>query len=239
MKNLLSSFTLLFFCGLAIQPAVADHVWINEFHYDDVDADENEFIEVAIRTPNGSGLAASDYVVSLYNGSDQQLYSDTGTLGSDIFNVGTDFVASSPFAIANSTDSITLYTLSLPSNGLQNGNDGIALTTTTGTLVQFLSYEGAFTAIGGLADGVTSTDLGLVFETNASPEGTSLGATGVGFGADQFNELSFAIAEGPLGATPGAINTGQTFAAAAIPEPGSFALLGLAGLAAVVRRRRK
>ncbi|MEN9063587.1 ExeM/NucH family extracellular endonuclease [Ponticoccus litoralis] len=58
-------------------------------------------------------------------------------------------------------------------NGLQNGApDGIALVN-DGTLVEFLSYEGSFTATEGAAAGVTSTDIG-VSESSGTPLGFSL-----------------------------------------------------------------
>ena len=49
-----------------------------------------------------------------------------------------------------------------PSNGIQNGSpDGIALVDASGAVMQFLSYEGTLTAVGGPADGLTSTDIGV------------------------------------------------------------------------------
>ena len=91
-----------------------------------------------------------------------------------------------------------------PVNGIQNGSpDGIALVNGT-TLVQFLSYEGSFTAVGGPADGVASTDIGVT-ETGSEPLGQSLQLQGSG---SIYQDFTWA---GPSPSSPGAINGGQTF----------------------------
>ena len=65
------------------------------------------------------------------------------------------------------------------SNGIQNGSpDGVALVS-PGGLVEFLSYEGTFTAAGGAATGVTSTDIGVT-EVGTEPLGLSLQRNGTG-----------------------------------------------------------
>ena len=73
-----------------------------------------------------------------------------------------------------------------------------------GTLIQFLSYEGSFTASGGPADGVTSTDI-VVSEAGSTPDGESLQLTGSGTTYEDFTW------SGPLTNTYNAINTGQSF----------------------------
>ena len=207
---------------VAAGAASADHIWINEFHYDDIDADGQEFVEVGIRTPNASGLNAGDYNVVLVNGNGNTAYNS--------FNLGSDFTASAAFPVAGSTNGqeVTLYSLILPSNGIQNGSpDGIAITNaSTGDVVQFLSYEGTMTF-----NGVDSMDVGVT-ESNSTAEFSSLGATGTGFGADQFGADSYVAF--PATATVGLPNVGQVFA---VPEPASLALLGLGGLAALRRCR--
>ncbi len=206
--------------GLTVA-AQADHIWINEFHYDNVGADVGEFVEAAIRNPNASGFTASDYVIEFYNGNGGALYGTTGTLNT--------FPTINAFGVAGSTDTITLY--STPFTGIQNGApDGLALVNITNGFVEsFLSYEGSFTATSGSAIGLTSVDVG-VFE-DGSMSDTSLGAAGIGDDANAFNAGSFILATTQ---TPGGINQGQTFA---IPEPTSLALLGLGGLAMLRRRR--
>src|SRR5688572_6970014 len=61
----------------------------------------------------------------------------------------------------------------VPVIGLQNGSpDGVALVDAAGAVVEFLSYEGSFTAANGPAAGRTSTDIGTR-ETGLSPEPAS------------------------------------------------------------------
>ena len=187
-------FSAITLAGLA-SSASAAHIWINEFHYDNTDGDVGEFVEIALSTPNASGFAPSDYSVLLYNGNNSSVYNTLADLS-------TADIISAPIPIAGSTDTITLYTFTLPANGLQNGSpDGIALVNSTnGGVESFLSYEGTFTASGGTADGVLSIDVGV--EESGQELGTSLSASGTGINADNFDASSFALTS----ATPGAIN---------------------------------
>ncbi len=73
-----------------------------------------------------------------------------------------------------------------------------------GAVRQFLSYEGAFAAVGGPADGLTSTDIG-VSESGSEPAGLSLGLTGTG---DTSGDFTWAA---PATNSFGAVNPGQTF----------------------------
>ena len=50
---------------------------------------------------------------------------------------------------------------------------GIALVNASGVVVEFLSYEGTFTAVGGAANGMTSTDIG-VSQAGNEPIGASI-----------------------------------------------------------------
>lgn len=126
---------------------------INEFHYDNVSTDTGEFIEVRL----AAGADASGLRLALYNGSNGETYG-------------------SPLAVSDgsmTTDGTwDYYTLELTSNGLQNGNDGIALYDGTG-VIEFLSYEDPFTAVGGPADGMTANDIGVA-ERGQDPAGLSL-----------------------------------------------------------------
>ena len=158
-------------------------LWINEIHYDDAGTDDGEFVEVA--GPAGTDLAGWRLV--LYNGNGGAVYDDrtlSGTVPDESAGLG---------AVA----------FAYPTNGLQNGApDGVALVDPSGAVAEFLSYEGVMAGVGGPADGLVSTDLG-VEESNATPEGQALGLTGTGRAADDF-----AWAAGP--ATPGALNDGQS-----------------------------
>ena len=96
-------------------------------------------------------------------------------------------------------------TLSFSQSGIQNGTpDGLALVDSTNNMVQFLSYEGSFTAVGGAANGLTSTDIG-VSEASTNPIGNSLQLIGTG---TMYEDFTWAAA---MPGTFGAVNTGQTF----------------------------
>ncbi len=165
-------------------------VFINEFHYDNTGTDVGEFVEIA--GPAGTDLGG--WTVELYNGSN-------GTVYNTISLSGTLVDASNGYGFA---------LIELPVNGLQNGGpDGIALLQGS-TVVQFLSYEGAFTATNGTASGQTSTDVGVV-ETSGTPVGASLALTGTGATAGDFN---WAVAGTD---TRGAVNTDQTFSGEPTP----------------------
>jgi predicted extracellular nuclease len=163
-------------------------VFINEFHYDNTGTDANEFVEVA--APAGTNLA--NYSIVLYNGNGGASY-DTDAL------TGTATNQSGGYGFA----AITYAT-----DGIQNGApDGIALVNTaTNTLVQFLCYEGTFTATNGIANGVACTDVG-VSETN-SALGASLQLQGTG---TTYGNFTWAATNTTNANTKGAVNTGQTF----------------------------
>ena len=90
-------------------------------------------------------------------------------------------------------------------NGIQNGEmDGMALVDPLGQVVQFLSYEGSFTAGNGPAAGLTSTDIG-VSEGGSSPVGFSLQLTGAGA---SYADFTWVAARDD---NFGAVNTDQDF----------------------------
>lgn len=126
---------------------------INEIHYDNDGADVGEFIEVRV----AAGTDVSQMVIQLYNGANGSNYASTA-------------VAPYPMTTDGSYD---YYVIAASSNGIQNGSpDGLALVD-GGTVIEFLSYEGTFTATGGAADGLTSTDIGVA-EGGDTPIGYSL-----------------------------------------------------------------
>ncbi len=161
----------------------ASDVFINELHYDNDGGDQGEFVEVA--GPAGTDLSGWELV--LYNGSGGAPYDNEALSGvlADASG-GYGFAA---FAIT----------------GIQNGDpDGLALIRPGGEVVEFLSYEGVFTAATGPAAGLTSTDIGVA-ESSATAIGDSLQRIGTGTTAGDFAWT------GPIGETPGAVNDGQSF----------------------------
>ncbi len=160
-------------------------VFINEIHYDNASTDAGEAIEVA--GPAGTDLAGWSLV--LYNGSGGAVY---GTI---------------PLSGVITNQQGGYGTLSFAFAGIQNGApDGIALVNGS-TLVQFLSYEGTFAGVGGAANGIGSTDIG-VSQNGTEPLGSSLQLTGSG---DNYGDFTWNATTANTFGNP---NTGQTFAAA-------------------------
>ena len=180
MKNLL--YLTLF--SLSLSNLSAQSVFINELHYDNVGGDTSEGWEIS--GPVGTDLSCYDII--LYNGSGGASYNTINLSG--IINDQQCGYGSISFLEA----------------GIQNGApDGIALyNTCTSTLIQFLSYEGAFTATNGVANGTTSTDIGVA-ETGTTPTGQSLQLIGNGTTYTDFTWQS------PATNSIGTVNTGQTF----------------------------
>mgnify|MGYP002639946258 CR=1 FL=1 len=180
-------------------------IFINEIHYDNTGADTGEFIEVVTT----GGETAADVTVSLYNGSDGELYGSN-----DTFNLAADFTDHGVLGDGNH-----YYSL-LPSSMQNGGPDGISIDL-LGVVAEFISYEGVIGSAGdGPAIGLASTDIGIA-ETSGTAVGSSLQRTAFG--------STWEFTDGTN--TQGAIN-------AAVPEPSSTALLGLAGLATLLRRKR-
>ncbi len=208
--------------GLIIAPAILSGplqaqtaVFINEIHYDDANGsgDINESVEIA----GPAGTSLSDYQIILYNGANGLVY-NTRTLSGVIPDEGGGYGT---------------MCFTYPTNGIQNGSpDGVALfyNPQTGTpgVIQFLSYEGSFTAVDGPAIGVGSFDI-LLSETNSTPIGFSLQLSGFGSDYEDF------IWEGPIAATCGSINTNQVMATSITfcAEVLSFDLPGQTGPAVI------
>ncbi|MEA5471001.1 ExeM/NucH family extracellular endonuclease [Spirulina sp. 06S082] len=169
-------------------PAVDTRIaspFINEIHYDNISYDKNEGIEIA-------GLAGTDlagWKLEFYNGNKGgKLYATfnlSGILNNQDNGFGTKFFAKPR---------------------IQNGfSDGIALIDNTGHVVQFLSYEGSLTALGGTADGLTSTDIGVSESNKFTPIGYSLQLTGNGSAYEDFTWAAAAAS------TYNKVNTNQSF----------------------------
>jgi len=166
--------------------ARAQQVFINEFHYDNTGTDANEGIEIA----GPAGTLLSDYELVLYNGTGGAEYGGrlrlSGTIPNQSGGAGAVW-----FAIT----------------GIQNDRDGMVLYHwPTATVVQRISYEGSFTAVGGVADGQTLPDIGVA-ESSSTPATHSLQLTGTG------TQLSDFVWAGPRSGSPGALNNGQIFTA--------------------------
>jgi uncharacterized protein len=176
-------------------------VWINEFHYDNTGTDAGEFIEIA----GAAGTDLSAYSLVLYNGSGGAPYNTLVLSGS----------------IANQSNGFGTVSFGYPENGIQNGSpDGIALVGPGNTLIQFISYEGSFVGVGGIANGVTSTNIGV--SESGSALGTSLALTGSGSSAANFTWVL------DTNDTPGAVNNGQTFVAVSAAASVSIADVSVA-----------
>jgi 5'-nucleotidase len=132
-------------------------VFISEIHYDNTGGDVGEFVEVT--APAGTDL--STYSIVLYNG---------GTDPSAAVTYDTDALSGTA---TDQQDGWGTGVVSYPANGIQNGPaDGVALVN-NGTLVEFLSYEGAMTGSNGPATAVAATDIG-VLEAGTEPVGQAL-----------------------------------------------------------------
>jgi predicted extracellular nuclease len=162
------------------------NVFVNEIHYDNQgDPDTGSGFEVA----GAAGTNLTGWTIVLYNGSNGQTY------GSPIALSG---------IIPNQDDGYG--TISVPSPiAIQNGApDGFALVNASGQVVQFLSYEGAMTATNGPAQGMTSSDIG-VLESGGDAPGLSLQLIGTGSAYADFTWTS------ARDDNFGAVNTGQDF----------------------------
>ena len=186
------------FCAVALAvaatfPAQAE-VFINEIHYDNAGTDAGEAIEVV----GSAGESLAGYQLVRYNGNGGASY------GTDTLPAGT---------LATCGGQVSFATVNYPLDGLQNGSpDGVALVDPQGNVLQFLSYEGTFTASNGPAAGMTSVDIGVA-EANTAPVGTSLQLTGTGNVAADFSWADSATQ------TFGTCNNGQSFGEAGNAAP--------------------
>ena len=139
-----------------------------------------------IAGPAGTNLGG--YQVYLYNGSNGSIY-NTPAISGTIPNQQNGFG--------------TLWFDYV----LQNDSDGIVLS--DGTNFHFLSYEGSFSGTAGIANLAHAIDIGVSESNTTTAIGASLQLIGAGNVKADFTWT------GPIVATPGDINTGQTFSAVA------------------------
>lgn len=183
-KKLLPIFVLALLFAFA-EFSFSQEVFINEIHYDNDGTDADEAIEIA----GPAGTDITGWSIVLYNGSGGAVYNTISLNGT----------------IPDQTGGYGTIVTTFPSNGLQNGSpDGIALVDATNTVIQFLSYEGSFSAADGPAIGLSSTDIG-VSEASTTPLGYSLQLSGSGTAYSDF------VWQAASANTYGAINTDQFF----------------------------
>ena len=156
--------------------------WINELHYENSGADSNEGVEVA--GPAGTDLSGWSLVA--YDGADGTAYGTVNLSG----------------VLPDTQNGIGVLNFSFP--GLQDGPDAVALLDSSGEWLEFLSYEGEFTATDGPVANLPSVDMG-VSESAATPAGQSLQRGGMGTTANDHTWQS------PLGETRNAVNVNQDF----------------------------
>jgi hypothetical protein len=178
-----------------VAPAPLANVWINEVNYDPAGTDAAETIEIA----GVAGVNLTGWRIVLYNGNGGAAYAPTGGSVNGI-----------PLSGIITDQSNGFGTLSFAAPGLQNGApDGFALVDNQGRVLQFLSYEGTFTATNGPAAGLTSIDIGVA--QDGDPVGTSLQLIGTG---SSYADFTWATAQTN---TYAAVNTGQSFLSPTAP----------------------
>ncbi|TDR20497.1 endonuclease [Marinicella litoralis] len=157
--------------------------WINEIHYDNKGKDRNESVEIA----GPAGTDVSGWTLDAYNGSTGLVY-DSISLSGTI-----------------AMEENCMGTLAFDYAGLQNGSpDGVALVDSVGQVLDFISYEGSFTANDGAANGLVSHDIN-VSETASTSRNHSLQLGGTGSSAADFTWQS------AQSATNGNVNSNQVF----------------------------
>ena len=199
----LSLFSFLF-VPKVIEASPMTTTFINEIHYDNTGVDSGEYVEIV----SNSNIVLTDWSLLLYNGNNGALY--------DSFEFDT-------WSYISTHAQFDFYTIKTV--GIQNGSpDGLVLSDGT-DIVQFLSYEGVFTATSGIAKDFTSNDIG-VSELSSTSVGLSLQLSGVG------SDYSDFVWEAPQLSTFGLANIGQEFtipnkSVFSVNEPSSFILFFL------------
>lgn len=176
MKTLL---TLIFSSFISI--AASQNIFINEIHYDNSGADTNEGIEIA----GPAGFELNNWKLLFYNGSNGEIY-NSRTLN---------------FTFSNDNNGLGFEFINV--SGIQNGPDAIALVDNNNNLIQFLSYEGEFTGTEGVANGISSTNIG-VSQSSSGTIGHSLQLIGTGNKYEDFSWQSNSTS------TYNAVNNAQT-----------------------------
>ena len=175
------------FAPILVEASPMTNVFINEIHYDNDGGDFDEYVEIA----GDSDIDLTGWSLWLYNGSNGKAY--------DSFY----------FDHWTTIDTNQFGFHAIKTTGIQNGSpDGIALFNGA-DIIQFLSYEGSFTASNGVAIGVNSTDIGVSESTN-TPDGYSLQLMGKG---SSYGDFAWSLPQiSSFGTNKfGASNIGQQF----------------------------
>jgi hypothetical protein len=192
------------FAPLLVEASPMTNVFINEVHYDNIGADTDEFVEIA----GDANTDLAGWSLQLYNGRNGAMYKSYNFNSWSYINNNTQFGART-----------------IKTTGLQNGSpDGIALFDGL-NIIQFLSYEGIFTAKSGDAKDILSSDIGVT-ESSKTPVKSSLQLIGKGSSYSDFTWSSQQTN------TSGEINTGQKFIKSAgsttlVNEPSRLLLFSL------------
>ena len=191
-----------------IEPASAETVFINEFHYDNIGTDTNEGLEIAA----AAGTNLDNWELLFYNGGDGKVYKNRTLSG----------------LVPDLSDGYGVLSVSV--SGIQNGPaDGFALVNPFGDVIDFISYEGTIVATEGAAAGLSSWDIGLS-ELTSSPLGKSIQRWGNGITRDDF---AWQIET----ASFGAINPAQSFKVTSVPLPASLWLFTCACAVLLAKKR--
>lgn len=142
----------------------AYEVWSNELHYDNTGIDANERIEIA----GASGTNLAGWSIYYYDGSNGLPYGNPSLLSGTL-----------PITCNVSGENVGVVVIDVPgTNGgfaFQGGGgtpDGWALIDPNGGVVDFYSYEGTFTALGGPANGKLSVDIGVQEDGTGTVDGS-------------------------------------------------------------------
>ena len=177
--------------SIIYHPSYATTIFINELHYDNSGIDVNEGIEIA----GPANTSLQGWTVALYNASNGAVYKML------------------PLAATLSDQCGQFGLATIPIAGIQNGSpDGLALINTRGKVVQFISYEGQFTALDGPAAGLLSDDIGVTESSKTAP-GLSLQLAGSG------SQLADFAWVGPKASTFSTCSALQSFSLLASPLP--------------------
>ena len=195
----------LFLASGAASAQADPNVWINEVNYDtpgvdDITSEERiEFVEIVAP----AGFDTAGWAVVIYDGADGTVFQRR------------DFPENEPgstvFPDQQNGFGVLAIRISQP-----DGVGGIALVDDQENVVQFLSYEGAFTATDGPASGMASERIPLSDPDQAAGEADlSLQLTRNGMAYADFTWTNDRVV------TPNAFNTGQFISSAVSVEDGA------------------